>query len=127
MGNSEMAKQILFSFGDDKKPRNIINFDSDFEHQVYDALVDRGYMVDTQIGIGGYSIDLAIKRDGRYILGIECDGKLYHSSNSARERDIHRQKYLESRGWRIHRIWSPNWWNNPNKEIDKICMIVDEC
>ena len=126
MGNSEVAKQVLLSFGDDKNLGNAIQFDSDFENQVYDALVDRGYVVDTQIGIGGYSIDLAIKKEGKYILGIECDGKLYHSSNSARERDIHRQKYLESRGWRIHRIWSPNWWNNPNNEINKICKIVDE-
>ena len=36
-----------------------------------------------------------------------------------------RQKYLESRGWKIHRIWSANWWKNPKLEIDKICKIVD--
>lgn len=65
------------------------------------------------------------KKDGKYILGIECDGRLYHSSKSARERDYHRQKYLESRGWRIHRIWSTNWWKNPQREISKICNVVD--
>lgn len=43
---------------------------------------------------------------------------------SARDRDIHRQKYLESRRWRIHRIWSKNWWENPNKEIEKIESLV---
>ena len=76
-------------------------------------------------GIGGYRIDMAVVKDGRYVLGIECDGKLYHSSASARDRDYHRQKYLESRGWRIHRIWSSNWWNNPSAEIDKICNILE--
>ncbi|MBE7067190.1 MAG: DUF4011 domain-containing protein [Ruminococcaceae bacterium] len=123
-GDREAAKQILYSFGDENNPEKNISFDSDFENQVFDALKDRGYEVDTQIGIGGYSIDLAIKRDGKYILGIECDGKLYHSSKSARERDYHRQKYLESRGWRIHRIWSTNWWKNPQQEINKIEVIV---
>jgi len=123
--NPEAAKQILLSFGDDSRPGQTIRFDSDFENQVYDALIEKGYEVDTQIGIGGYSIDLAIKKNGKYILGIECDGKLYHSSKSARERDYHRQKYLESRGWKIHRIWSPNWWRNPQREISKICNIVD--
>ena len=54
------------------------------------------------------------------ILGIECDGRLYHSSKVARERDYHRQKYLESRGWIIYRIWSTNWWNNPEIEINKV-------
>ncbi|MCM1514634.1 MAG: AAA domain-containing protein [Anaeroplasma bactoclasticum] len=123
-GDQERAKQVLLSFGDETNPGTSIQFDSDFENQVYDALVEKGYTVDTQIGIGGYRIDLAIKKDGKYILGIECDGKLYHSSKSARERDIHRQKYLESRGWRIHRIWSKNWWDNPNQEIAKIESLV---
>lgn len=120
----EAAKQVLLSFGDQSEAGTIIHFDSDFENQVYDALIDKGFEVDTQVGIGGYRIDLAIKINGRYVLGIECDGKLYHSSKSARERDIHRQKYLESRGWKIHRIWSPNWWNNRKHEIEKICSII---
>ena len=119
------AKNILNSFGDQVNPGEVVSFDSIFEEQVYDALTEEGYEVDTQVGIGGYSIDLAIKYMGNYILGIECDGKLYHSSKSARERDYHRQKYLESRGWRIHRIWSTNWWNNSWNEIEKISRIVD--
>ena len=123
--DKETAKQILHSFGDDNDPGKNISFDSDFENQVYDALKEQGYEVDTQIGIGGYSIDLAIKKNGKYVLGIECDGKLYHSSKSARERDYHRQKYLESRGWRIHRIWSTNWWKDPKREISKICTLVN--
>ena len=123
--DKDAAKEILHSFGDDNSSGENVSFDSDFENQVYDALKDAGYTVDTQIGIGGYSIDLAIKKNGKYVLGIECDGRLYHSSKSARERDYHRQKYLESRGWRIHRIWSTNWWKNPQKEIKKIITIVD--
>lgn len=123
-GDSEGVKQILRSFGDTGANKGL-DFDSDFEEQVYNLLADKGFEVDTQIGIGGYSIDLAIKQNDNYILGIECDGKLYHSSKSARERDYHRQKYLESRGWHIHRIWSPNWWKNPMKEIDKIVQKVE--
>ena len=124
-GYTDKAQQILLSFGDAENSTHAITFDSDFENQVYDALIEKGYQVETQVGIGGYSIDLAIKRNGKYILGIECDGKLYHSSKSARERDYHRQKYLESRGWRIHRIWSTNWWKNSNAEINKICNLVE--
>lgn len=130
MGDREAAQQILYSFGDDPNPGENVSFDSEFENQVYDALcerlVDKGYTIETQIGIGGYSIDQAIKKNGKYILGIECDGKMYHSSKSARERDYHRQKYLESRGWRIHRIWSTNWWKNPVGEINKIVNIVEQ-
>lgn len=123
--DKEAAKQILHSLSDDKNPGQVVTFESDFENQVYDALVGRGFEVDTQVGIGGYRIDLAVKKNGNYVLGIECDGKLYHSSKSARERDFHRQKYLESRGWKIYRIWSTNWWKNPAHEIEKISAIVD--
>ena len=78
--------------------------------------------------MSGYRIDLAIydREKSRYILGIECDGAAFHSSKSARERDIHRQNYLESRGWTIHRIWSKHWWRNPKAEIDKIDRILKE-
>ena len=123
-GDTAAAESLLTSFGDTGAAGDL-QFDSDFENQVYDALSARGLQVDTQVGVGGYRIDLAVRKDGKYVLGIECDGKLYHSSSSARERDFHRQNYLESRGWRIHRIWSTKWWKNPEGEIDRICAIVN--
>ena len=120
----DAAKSILHSFSDTGFS-GIDEFDSDFEAEVYSALIDIGFNVETQIGVGGYRIDMAIKKDNHYILGIECDGKLYHSSKSARERDIHRQQYLESRGWIIHRIWSKDWWKNPGNEIEKIASKIN--
>ena len=124
-GDKEGAKEVLLSFGDQANAGTSLRFDSGFEEEVYQRLTEKGYEVDSQIGIGGYSIDLGIKKDGHYVLGIECDGKLYHSSKSVRERDLHRQKYLESRGWKIHRIWSSNWWKNPEGEIAKISKILE--
>ena len=97
-------------------------FDSPFEEEVCNKLRDKNYEVHTQIGDSGYRIDLAIYdvATSSYILGIECDGAMYHSSISARERDIFRQNFLESRGWVIHRIWSRKWWEDQDKEIEKI-------
>ena len=95
-------------------------FDSPFEQQVCDALRRLGYKVDTQVGVSSYRIDLAVlhpKDPERYILGIECDGAMYHSSRDARERDVYRQEFLESKGWTILRIWSRNWWRNPARGV----------
>ena len=74
------------------------------------------------------TVDIVIKsKDGKNnLLGIECDGRLYHNSKHARERDYHRQKYLESRGWKIYRIWSTNWWKNPNMELEKISKYINK-
>lgn len=105
-----------------------LSFDSPFEEEVYEKVTGLGYEVHTQVGCSGYKIDMAIfdRRKAEYILGIECDGAMYHSSKSARERDIYRQKFLESRGWKIHRIWSKNWWKNPHFEIEKIKVLLNK-
>lgn len=100
-----------------------LHFDSPFEEQVYRQLRNLGYEVNTQVGMSSYRIDLAVVHPNdpqRYILGIECDGAMYHSSPNAKERDVYRQRFLESRGWNIERIWSRNWWKNPSAEIERI-------
>ena len=40
------------------------------------------------------------------MLGIECDGAMYHSAKNARDRDKLREGILRDLGWEIHRIWS---------------------
>jgi very-short-patch-repair endonuclease len=123
-GNKELEKIILMSFGDDTAVRSESSGTDAVKDKVYDALVARGYSVEKDVGIGGYSIDLAIKQDCKYILGIECDGRLYAMSTNSRERDYHRQKYLESRGWRIHRVWTPGLWKDPDAEINRIVASI---
>ncbi|PLS09636.1 AAA domain-containing protein [Neobacillus cucumis] len=106
-----------------------LHFDSPFEEQVYQQLRNLGYKVTTQVGMSGYRIDMAIvhpQDSSRYILGIECDGAMYHSSKNAKERDVYRQRFLESRGWTIERIWSRNWWKNASAEMERIDQKVKE-
>src|SRR5262249_34706929 len=74
-----------------------------------------GCEVRKQIGCAGFRIDLAVVdpvSPGRYLLGIECDGAQYHSSPVARDRDRLREQILKDLGWRIHRIWSTDWYRN---------------
>ncbi|MGR9471099.1 hypothetical protein [Rhizobium leguminosarum] len=49
-------------------------------------------------------MDLAVANEatqGRYALGIECDGAAYHDARSVLDRDGLRQEVLEDHGWRI--------------------------
>jgi very-short-patch-repair endonuclease len=97
--------------------------DSEFEEEVARALVTIGHDVVAQVGTAGFFVDLAIRdpsNPGRYALGVECDGATYHSSRSARDRDRLRQGVLESRGWSIHRVWSTDWFKDPEAELRKI-------
>ena len=103
--------------------------DSDFEIYVKDRLESIGCEVHPQVGVSGYRIDLGIKHpkypDG-YLMGIECDGAFYHSSKSARERDVIRQKHLEGLGWRIYRIWSTDWFSDTDREFRKLRSYIEE-
>ena len=111
------------------KDPGIIIHDSEFEEAVYNFLDRKGYKVGTQIGCSGYKIDLAIKHpvnSGIYVLGIECDGAMYHSARTARERDRLRQSVLEDMGWRIYRIWSTDWIKDSVTEGQKLVEAIEQ-
>jgi superfamily I DNA and/or RNA helicase/very-short-patch-repair endonuclease len=99
--------------------------DSEFEKFVAKRLQERmpHLKVVHQVGVSGYFIDLGVihpEKEGAFVLGIECDGKAYHSAKSARDRDKIRQKVLEDLGWKIHRVWSTDWFHNPDAQISKL-------
>ncbi|MAX38395.1 MAG: hypothetical protein CME33_17715 [Gimesia sp.] len=101
---------------------------SDFQIAVKDALRKRGYECESEVGVAGFFIDLAVidpKSPGRFLIGIECDGATYHSAKSVRDRDRLRQIILERLGWTIRRIWSPDWFKNPDAEIDTIVNALE--
>ena len=125
-GQKDLAASILESFGDHRwRSTPPVPGESPITEKVHNALIRKGYSVEKEVGIGGYQIDLAIKQDNRFILGIESDSHIYEMSESTRERDYHRQKYLESRGWHIHRVWTPGMWKDPQKEINNIVKAIE--
>jgi very-short-patch-repair endonuclease len=103
--------------------------DSEFERWVIQMLREAGYEVVPQVGVAGYFIDLAVRhpdRNGAFILGVECDGAMYHSARSVRDRDRLRQEILERLNWNIYRIWSTDWFRNPRVEIEKLIARIEE-
>jgi very-short-patch-repair endonuclease len=97
--------------------------DSDFEIEVADRLRARGYIVDYQVGVSGYKIDLGVRHPDqpeRYLAGVECDGATYHRSKSARDRDRLREEVLNDKGWDIVRIWSTDWFDNPSLQTTRL-------
>ena len=101
--------------------------DSDFEVFVAHRLCQHGFEVVPQVGVAGYFIDLAVRDPHRldyYLLGIECDGATYHSAKSARDRDRLRQEILEQMRWNIYRIWSTDWFSDPEREMGKLLQYI---
>ena len=125
-GDTDGAKAVLESFArsdntQDEKGNAV------FADKVCAALENEGLEIERNVGMGRYKVDLAVKGDGgKYLLGIECDDGLYERLPNARERDIHRLRYLALRGWKIYRVWSQKWWHDEKGQIARILAAVEE-
>jgi hypothetical protein len=88
------------------------------------------------VGSAGFCLDLAVvdpRRSGRYLLGIALDGPNYaldaagdQEWRSARDRDRLCPHMLQALGWRIHRIWSTEWFRNPDGELQRLVQSLEE-
>ena len=84
------------------------------------ALRERGWQVEEQLGASEYRIDLAVMdpdRPNEFLMGIETDGPNYASAATARDRDRLRSVVLEGLGWSLYRVWSIDWFNDPAVQI----------
>ena len=102
--------------------------ESDFERWFLTRLKAAGYDAHAQVGVAKFRIDIGIihpDRPGHYIMGLECDGATYHSSKAARDRDRLRQGVLEQLNWRIHRVWSTDWYRDPEREFSRLLQSID--
>jgi Protein of unknown function (DUF4011)/REase_MTES_1575/AAA domain/Protein of unknown function (DUF3320) len=98
-------------------------FDSPFEESVAALLQKKGWTILPQIGVSAFRIDIGVVHPdypGAYLVGIECDGATYHSSATARDRDKVRESVLNGLGWSLIRIWSTDFWNDADGEIERV-------
>jgi very-short-patch-repair endonuclease len=99
-----------------------------FEADVRDRLAARGITVVPRYGVGGYRVDFAATHPddaGRMVLAIEADGASYRKSASVRDRDRLRGEHLQRLGWRYHRLWSTNWFRDPDAEVGRVQEAYD--
>lgn len=121
-GPIALSEQSTATYGVDQ-------FDSDFEQAVAFALRDMGWRVQTQVGVSKFRIDLGVlhpDKPGVYLAGVECDGATYHGSPSARDRDRVRHIILEDLGWRLVRLWSTDYFIDPQGAMEKIHSRLNE-
>jgi len=103
--------------------------ESPFEEEVLRVVRGWGFDAVPQVGTAGYRIDIGVRhpeRPGQYVLGIECDGAMYHSSRVARDRDRLRQQVLEDLDWRLHRIWGTAWYRNRTAEEARLREAIED-
>ncbi|MEM9379498.1 MAG: DUF4011 domain-containing protein [Planctomycetota bacterium] len=83
----------------------------------------RGWDVTTEVGASSVRVDLAVRhpeRPGRFLMGIETDGRNYARSATARDRDRLRALVLDGLGWSLERAWAIDWWRDPDAEVERL-------
>ena len=97
--------------------------DTPLARQIADAIAEKGYVVNVNVGRSHFKVDVAVSRQespDAYVLGILLDGESYRDTQTTRDREIVQPSVLEGLGWRVMRIWSVDWLNNPQRVIDRV-------
>lgn len=101
----------------------------DFADEVYAYLCESGYKAKRYVGCSGYRIDIAVlnpANEDEFAAGIECDGMTYASARTARDRDRLREAVLKEMGWNMYRVWSAEWYKNPDVEKKRLIDFLRE-
>ncbi|KON31136.1 hypothetical protein AC482_01795 [miscellaneous Crenarchaeota group-15 archaeon DG-45] len=106
-----------------------LGYGSTLEMDVAEEVRRLGYKSVPGVGSSSFRVDLGVvdpEDPSRFILGIMCDGENYRNASMARDRDRLRVQVLESLGWRIHRIWSPDWVQRRETEVKHLEAALKE-
>jgi hypothetical protein len=95
---------------------------NDLETDIVEALTRRGIPLVARWGASRSRIDQVAQhpdRPDRFVLALELDGPTYYQAPTARDRDRLRPQHLAALGWRLHRIWSTDWFMRREEEIER--------
>lgn len=102
----------------------------EFADYIAQYIRDQGFEVQQYVGCSGYKIDIAVKHPSdlvkQFVAGIECDGYSYVSARTARDRDRLRSSVLKNMGWNLYRVWSAEWYKNPEIEGQKLLAFLQK-
>jgi very-short-patch-repair endonuclease len=98
---------------------------SEFEYEVAEILINKGYKVIPQWEVAGYRIDLVVQGENSK-LAIECDGDKYHNAIEKWQEDIDRQQILERSGWKFWRLTGSSFYRHKEKALDSLWTKLEE-
>ena len=106
------------------------NRPDEFADSIAQFIRDQGFKVQQYIGCSGYRIDIAVEHPSdtikQFVAGVECDGFSYVAARTARDRDRLRSTVLKNMGWNLYRVWSAEWYKNPEIEGQKLIAFLND-
>jgi hypothetical protein len=90
--------------------------------ELTEKLSQRGYVVDHDVGQSSFRCDLAIRLQGQnqYKLGIQVDTESFYQNDNILERDVLRPRLLQNFGWKVARVLTKDWLENPDAVLQAL-------
>ena len=104
-------------FQDDQPMEKVITL------QIAKKLEENGLKVNTFVGKSRFKVNIAVHdphHEGKYMLGILLDDKIYHTIPTMSDREIVQPSVLNVLDWKIKRIWTLDWFERPEHVIENI-------
>ncbi len=113
------------------RPQDIANNLNSYQlsKAISKKLEEKGLQVKTNIGTSGFKVDIGIvhpQNENQYILGILIDGEYYYNAQTTNDREMVMPAVLGGLGWKLHRIWSMDWYENSSLIINAIVAKVQQ-
>ncbi|MCR5608586.1 MAG: DUF4011 domain-containing protein [Lachnospiraceae bacterium] len=132
-GVAALKEFLEFASGKEEVQENSDKGSKDTKNAVAKKIAEflkaEGFETDLNIGHSNFKVDIGVidpENSEQYILGIMLDGESYRIAKATKDREISNLGVLESLGWNVIRIWSMDWWDNKDKELNKIKAKLDE-
>lgn len=96
--------------------------------QVANYVETLGFKVDLDVGCNNAKIDIAVRENesSNYLLGIIFDETAYINSDDFFGRNLTHENFEKLGKWKIHRVFTVEWFENPAKQLDMIASILNE-
>lgn len=97
--------------------------------EICERLHAAGYQTAQRVGHSAYRLDIGVvdpADKNRYLLGILLDGPCYGEAKTTRDRELAQIQVLEGLGWAIYRVWTLDWWEKSDAEIERILAKLEE-
>jgi DNA polymerase III delta prime subunit len=117
-------------FQNTENSKVVVGDDSDvtISNQIAAELRKQGLCANVAVGRSAFKVDVAISDPATpdiYFFGILLDGKGYVNTKTTRDREIVQPSVLGGLRWKIMRVWSIDWFRNPQRVIERIMKEVE--
>lgn len=97
--------------------------------EICERLRESGYETVRNVGHSSFMVDIGVvdnSNNEKYILGILLDGENYGTSKTTRDREYAQISVLNGLGWHITRVWTMDWWDNREKECERLLTLLQK-